>query len=79
VLPGRPARRGGSIRLRDPAEALAAIVQPLIGLRAALRADGRYDVTDAVRAALATAEVELRDQPNRTVWQLRDTQPGRQP
>jgi hypothetical protein len=26
-----------------------------------------------------TAEVELRDQPDKTVWQLRDTQSGRQP
>lgn len=67
-----------SIGLRDPAEALAPIVQPLISLRAGLRADGRYDLADAVRAALATAEVELRDQPDKTVWQLRDTQPGRQ-
>lgn len=68
-----------SIGLRDPAEALAPIVQPLIGLRASLRAEGRYDLADAVRAALATAEVELRDQPDKTVWQLRDTQSRRQP
>jgi cysteinyl-tRNA synthetase len=68
-----------SIGLRDPAEALAPIVQPLIGLRASLRAEGRYDLADAVRAALETAEVELRDQPDKTVWQLRDTQPRRQP
>ena len=67
-----------SIGLRDPAEALAPIVQPLIGLRASLRADGRYDLADAVRTALAAAEVELRDQPDKTVWQLRDTQSGRQ-
>lgn len=54
-------------------------MQPLIGLRASLRAEGRYDLADAVRAALASAEVELRDQPDKTVWKLRDTQSGRGP
>ena len=52
----------------------------MIGLRASLRAEGRYDLADAVRAAApATAEVKLHDQPDTTVWQLRDTQSGRQP
>ena len=68
-----------ALGLRDPAEALAPSVQPLIGLRASLRAEGRYDLADAVRAALASAEVELRDQPDKTVWKLRDTQSGRRP
>jgi cysteinyl-tRNA synthetase len=68
-----------SIGLRDPAQALAPIVESLVGLRAALQADGRYDLADAVRVALAAADIELRDQPDTTVWQLRDSQPGRQP
>lgn len=65
-----------SAGLRDPAEALAPIVESLIGLRAALRADGRYDLADAVRAALTAADVELRDQPHETNWQLRDGHHG---
>jgi cyanophycinase-like exopeptidase len=65
--------------LRDPAEALAPIVEPLVGLRAWLREDGRYELADAVRDALAAADVELRDQPGSTVWLLRDSHPGRQP
>jgi cysteinyl-tRNA synthetase len=65
--------------LRDPGEALAPIVEPLVGLRASLRQDGRYDLADAVRDALAAAGVELRDQPGSTVWRLRDSPPGRQP
>lgn len=68
-----------SAGLRDPAEALAPIVESLISLRAALRADGHFDLADAVRAALAAADVELRDQPDSTVWQLRDNHHGRQP
>jgi cyanophycinase-like exopeptidase len=62
--------------LRDPAEALAPIVEPLVGLRAALRDDGRYELADAVRAALAAADVELRDQPDATIWHLRDSRDG---
>jgi hypothetical protein len=68
-----------SAGLRDPAEAFAPIVESMIRLRAALRATKRYELADAVRAALAAAHVELRDQPDRTVWQLRDTHRGRQP
>jgi cyanophycinase-like exopeptidase len=64
--------------LGDPAEALAPIVEPLVGLRAWLRDDGRYELADAVRDALAAADVELRDQPGSTVWLLRDSHPGRQ-
>jgi hypothetical protein len=64
--------------LRDPGEALAPIVEPLVGLRAWLRENGRYDLADAVRDALAAAEVELRDQPDATIWRLRDSHSGRQ-
>jgi len=65
--------------LRDPSEALAPIVELLVGVRASLRQDGRYDLADAVRDALAVADVELRDQPDATIWRLRDSHPGRQP
>jgi len=67
-----------SAGLRDPAKALAPIVESLISLRAALRADGHYDLADAVRTALAAADIELRDQPDTTVWQLRNSHHGRQ-
>jgi cysteinyl-tRNA synthetase len=52
-------------------------VESLISLRAALRADGHYDPADAVRTALAAADIELRDQPDTTVWQLRNSDRGR--
>jgi cyanophycinase-like exopeptidase len=68
-----------SAGLRDPAEALAPIVESLISVRAALRADGHYDLADAVRGALAAADIELRDQPDTTVWQLRNGHHERQP
>jgi cysteinyl-tRNA synthetase len=58
---------------------LAPIVEPLVGLRAALRRDGRYELADALRDGLAVADVELRDQPGSTIWRLRDSHPSRQP
>jgi hypothetical protein len=64
--------------LRDPGETLAPIVEPLVGLRASLRQDGRYELADAVRDALAADDVELRDQPGSTIWRLRDSHSGRQ-
>ncbi len=65
--------------LRDPRHALAPIVEPLVGLRASLRQDGRYALADAVRDALAAADVELRDRPDATTWLLHDPRPQRQP
>jgi cyanophycinase-like exopeptidase len=62
--------QAASAGLRDPAQALAPIVESLIGLRAALRADGHYDLADA--------DIELRDQPDTTIWQLRNSHHGRQ-
>jgi hypothetical protein len=59
--------------LREPAEALAPIVVPLVGLRASLRDEGHFELADAVRDALAAADVELRDQPGSTAWRLRRT------
>jgi cyanophycinase-like exopeptidase len=65
--------------LRDPRKALALIVEPLVGLRASLRQDDRYDLADAVRDALAAADIELHDRPDATIWSLRDSHPERQP
>jgi len=67
-----------AVGLRDPGEMLAPIVEPLVGLRASLREDGRYDVADAVRDALLAADVELRDQPGSTTWHLHDSHHGQQ-
>ena len=64
-----------SAGLRDPAQALAPIVESLISLRAALRADGHYDLADAVRTARAAADIALRDQPDTTVWQAAQQRP----
>jgi hypothetical protein len=56
--------------LRDPAELLAPLVEPLLALRADLRTAGRYELADAVRGALTRAGVEVRDTPEGTDWHL---------
>jgi cyanophycinase-like exopeptidase len=56
--------------LRDPAELLAPLVEPLLSLRAELRAAGRYELADAVRGAITGAGVEVRDTPEGTAWRL---------
>jgi cyanophycinase-like exopeptidase len=64
--------------LRDPAELLAPLVEPLLSLRAELRAGGRYELADTVRGALTGAGVEVRDTPEGTGWRL-DTAWSRPP
>ena len=56
--------------LRDPADLLAPLVEPLLALRADLRAAGRYELADAVRGALTGAGVEVRDTPQGTDWHV---------
>ncbi|TDC56373.1 hypothetical protein E1281_07725 [Actinomadura sp. KC345] len=54
---GQAAGRG----LADPRDALAPAVEPLVQMRAELRATGHYRLADTLRDALAAAGVELRD------------------
>jgi hypothetical protein len=61
---GRAAEAG----LQDPRDRLLPAVQPLIALRAALRAEGRYLAADAIRDALIAAGLQLQDTPGGTVW-----------
>lgn len=63
---GEAASRG----LRDPRDALAPAVDPLIAVRAELRHQGVYRLADAIRDALAAAGVEIRDTPQSTRWHL---------
>jgi Peptidase family S51 len=63
---GRSAEQG----LADPADRLRPAVEPLIGLREALRTDRAYAAADVIRDALAAASIELRDTPDGTRWDV---------
>lgn len=62
---GRAARDG----LADPRERLRPAVEPLLALRATLRAEGNFAVADAIRDALAAAGLDVSDTPEGTRWQ----------
>jgi hypothetical protein len=57
--------------LRDPREVLAPLVENLIGLRRELHAARSWDLADRLRSGLDAADIELRDTPTGTVWELR--------
>ena len=57
--------------LRDPRDVLGPFVQVLLDLRAQVRADKRFDVSDIIRDRLAALNVEVRDTPDGAVWDFR--------
>jgi hypothetical protein len=54
--------------LRDVADRLRPAVDPLVELRSALRAEGRYAESDAIRAALAACGVLIADSADGARW-----------
>jgi hypothetical protein len=61
-----------SVGLRDPKDLLAPLVEPLIGLRAELRAERAWQIADRLRDRLVAAGIELHDTPQGTTWTLRE-------
>ena len=57
--------------LRDPRDVLGPFVQVLLDLRAQVRADKRFDLSDIIRDRLAALNVEVRDTPEGAVWNFR--------
>jgi cysteinyl-tRNA synthetase len=47
------------------------VVEAALALRAAVRAERRYDLSDLLRDELAAAGVEVRDTPAGVEWELR--------
>jgi len=56
--------------LRGPLDTLKPSVEPLLELRSALRATGRYSEADSIRAALAEAGVQIADGADGTQWTM---------
>ena len=54
--------------LRDPRDVLGPFVQVLLDLRAQVRSDKRFDLSDIIRDRLAALNVEVRDTPDGAQW-----------
>lgn len=63
------ASRGG---LRDPREVVGPYVEAMLTIRAAVRAEKRYDLSDQIRDAFVAIGVEVRDTADGVVWELID-------
>jgi hypothetical protein len=57
--------------LRDPRQVVSPVVEAALVVRAAVRAERRYDLSDLLRDELAAAGVEVRDTPAGVEWELR--------
>ena len=69
---GQAAKAG----LRDPRAAVAPAVQAALAVRAAARAERRYDLSDLVRDELAEAGIEVRDTADGVEWTLSELRSG---
>jgi len=54
--------------LADPREAIAPVMNVMLELRSAVRADKRYDLSDLIRDRLTAIGIEVRDTPDGPVW-----------
>jgi hypothetical protein len=59
--------------LRDPREVVGPFVDVLLELRAQVRADKRFDLSDIIRDRLAAINVEVRDTPQGVEWGFRES------
>jgi cysteinyl-tRNA synthetase len=54
--------------LIDPRVSLKPLMNVLLDLRSAVRADKRYDLSDLIRDRLAANNIEVRDTPEGVEW-----------
>jgi hypothetical protein len=59
--------------LRDPREVVGPFVDVLLDLRAQVRADKRFDLSDIIRDRLTAINVEVRDTPQGAEWGFRES------
>lgn len=62
--------------IRDPAEVVGPFVEAILELRRQARAERRFADADALRDALVSLGVEVRDTPTETTWSLRTARDG---
>ena len=56
--------------VQDPRRVVGPYVEAMLAVRATVRAEKRYDLSDVIRDAFAALNVEVRDTPNGVEWQL---------
>ena len=56
--------------IQDPREVISPLVQALLTVRATVRAEKRYDLSDVIRDLFAEQGIEVRDTPNGVEWDL---------
>lgn len=57
--------------VRDPRQVLGPIVEVLLELRAVVRSDKRFDLSDLIRDRLTVVGIEVRDTPAGVEWDIR--------
>jgi len=57
--------------LQDPREVVGPYVEAMLAVRATVRAEKRYDLSDVIRDAFEALGVEVRDTPSGVEWGLR--------
>lgn len=56
--------------IQDPREVVGPYIEAMLAVRAVVRAEKRYDLSDVIRDAFAQLGVEVRDTPNGVEWSL---------
>jgi hypothetical protein len=56
--------------VRDPREVVAPFVEAMLSVRATVRAEKRFDLSDIIRDAFASLNIEVRDTPAGVEWSL---------
>ncbi len=60
-----------TVGVQDPREVVGPYVEAMLAVRATVRAEKRYDLSDVIRDAFETLGVEVRDTPAGAEWSLR--------
>ena len=56
--------------VRDPREVVAPFVEAMLSVRATVRAEKRFDLSDIIRDVFASLDIEIRDTPAGVEWSL---------
>jgi cysteinyl-tRNA synthetase len=56
--------------VRNPRDMVLPYVEAMLAVRATVRAEKRYDLSDIIRDAFASLKIEVRDTPTGVEWDL---------